>query len=200
MGGIGLVDREEGEYLGEGRGLRVVLEDVVLADNGGELGASYVGGGTKDALTRSLDEFPASSAAWRSLAYLSWNVRRMLISMATALRSADIPFSLGLGGWVIGWRPQIIRAKSCWCSGINAWISGTVCDQTIRKGRNAGGQLERERSLGVILFAFVNRGRGTDGGLVVDLRAAKYKHNAGPTYVQYEQDNQDQPRIMQTHL
>ena len=98
MGGIGLVDREEGEYLGEGRGLRVVVEDVVLADNGGELGASYVGGGTKDALTRSLVELPASSAAWRSLAYLSWNVRRILISIATALRSAEIPFNLGLGG------------------------------------------------------------------------------------------------------
>ena len=123
--GMGLVDREDGRIPGEGRGLRV--DELVREDKGvGELGASYVGGGTKEALMRSLVLLPASRAACRSLAYLSWKVRRILISIATALRSAEIPLSLALGGWVMGGRLQMIRARSCWCSGTKDWISGTV--------------------------------------------------------------------------
>ena len=49
----------------------------------------------------------------------------------------------------------------------------------IRNGLNAVGQLLSERSVGGALFLF-RRGRGTDGGFVVDLSAAKYRHNAGP--------------------
>lgn len=49
----------------------------------------------------------------------------------------------------------------------------------MRKGRKASGQFVRERSLGV-LVDLLSRGSGTDGGLVVERRAAKYRHNAGP--------------------
>jgi len=66
----------------------------------------------------------------------------------------------------------MIRARSCWCSGMRTWISETVFDQTIRNGRKAGGQLVRERSDGAALD-LERRGRGTEGGLVVDRRAAK---------------------------
>lgn len=54
------------------------------------LSGTYMGGGTKDAL-RGLGVPPASSAAWRSEAYLSWKDLRWLISIATARRSAAMP-------------------------------------------------------------------------------------------------------------
>ena len=66
----------------------------------------------------------------------------------------------------------MIRARSCWCSGASAWIAGTECDHTVRKGRKAIGQLEVERSFGGAEDLVV-RGSGTDGGLVVERRAAK---------------------------
>lgn len=50
----------------------------------------------------------------------------------------------------------------------------------IRNGLKAEGQLLRDRSVGGALF-LLSRGRGTDGGFVVDRSAAKYRHNAGPT-------------------
>lgn len=80
--------------------------------------------------------------------------------------------SPGWGDRARGDRPQITRARSCWCSGARACIAGTACDHTVRKGRKATGQLAVERSLGGA-DDFVVLGRGTDGGLVVDRRAAK---------------------------
>lgn len=81
------------------------------------------------------------------------------------------------GGTVIGGRPQMMRARSCWCSGRSAWMSGTACDQISRKEMKAGGQLSSDRSIWgagwpPLCFAFL-RGRGTDGGLVVHRSAAK---------------------------
>lgn len=66
----------------------------------------------------------------------------------------------------------MMRARSCWCSGVRAWMLGTASAQTMRKGRKGTGQLLSERSMGG-LCVFERRGRGTDGGLVVDRSAAK---------------------------
>jgi len=81
-----------------------------------------------------------------------------------------------------GSRPQMIRARSCWCSGTRLWIRGTVSTHTRRKERKAIGQLFSDKS--VIMpetpALLLRLGRGTDGGLVVHLRAAKYRQSAGP--------------------
>jgi hypothetical protein len=53
-----------------------------------------------------------------------------------------------------------------------------VPHQTSRKEANAGGQFAGERSTGLEFFD--DRGRGTEGGDVVQRSAAKYRHNAGP--------------------
>jgi hypothetical protein len=53
-----------------------------------------------------------------------------------------------------------------------------VFPQTRKNDRNAGGQFVSERSVGARVLS--RRGRGTEGGDVVHLNAAKYKHNAGP--------------------
>lgn len=71
-----------------------------------------------------------------------------------------------------------MRARSCWCSGASDWMRGTVDDQTFRKDMKAGGQFSCDRSSGADVFVW--RGRGTEGGDVVHLNAAKYKHRAGP--------------------
>ena len=59
-------------------------------------------------------------------------------------------------------------------------MAGTHSDQRRMKGVNVGGQLERESSCRGVLVVFeepvelpVVRGRGTEGGLVVQRRAAK---------------------------
>ncbi len=71
-----------------------------------------------------------------------------------------------------------MRARSCWCSGIACWIGATLRDQICRKEINAGGQFSCDRSC---CSADLDvRGKGTEGGIVVDRRAEKYKHNAGP--------------------
>ena len=97
-------ERDENEEVeGEiGKGTVNVDGDVNVDELDGEVG-SYTGGGTKLALTRRLDVLPEpeSKAACRSEAYLSWKVRRMLISIATARKSAAIPGNLGLGGTLI---------------------------------------------------------------------------------------------------
>lgn len=51
-------------------------------------------------------------------------------------------------------------------------MDGTVDVQTFRKGRKETGQLERESSAG-LSCDLERRGRGTEGGLVVERRAAK---------------------------
>lgn len=66
----------------------------------------------------------------------------------------------------------MIRARSCWCSGVRDWMDGTVDVQTLRKGRKETGQFERESSAG-LSCDLERRGRGTEGGLVVERRAAK---------------------------
>lgn len=167
---------------------------------------SYIGGGTKLAITRRLfpnlpsppsddpwsapptlplpspplpeDASPASIAACKSAAYRSWKVRRWLISMATARSSAAIRLRDGLMGCERGSSPQITRARSCWCSGIRSWIGVTLRDHIWRKEMKAGGQFSGERSS--CSADLDERGKGTEGGVVVDRRAAKYKHNAGP--------------------
>ncbi len=146
------------------------------AGGGSDAAASYTGGGTKLALTLLIcapAPFPASIAACKSPAYRSWNVLLILISIATARRSAAIPFRRRFGGLDMAGRLQMMRARACWCSGTRAWMSGTVCDQTMRKGRNATGQFVIERSVGAEPWFFERRGRGTEGGEVVDRRAAK---------------------------
>lgn len=65
----------------------------------------------------------------------------------------------------------MMRARSCWCSGARDWIRGTVDDQTFKKEMNAGGQFACDRSSGANVFKC--RGRGTEGGDVVHLSAAK---------------------------
>ena len=65
----------------------------------------------------------------------------------------------------------MMRARSCWCSGVRDWMAGTVSHQTWRNETKVGGQLVGERSIGVEFFE--SRGRGTDGGDVVQRRAAK---------------------------
>jgi hypothetical protein len=65
----------------------------------------------------------------------------------------------------------MIRAKSCWYSGERDWMAGTASHQTWRNEAKAGGQFAGERSTGDEVFD--NRGRGTDGGDVVQRRAAK---------------------------
>lgn len=45
---------------------------------------------------------------------------------------------------------------------------------------NGGGQFSYESSIGCERADFEERGKGTDGGLVVHRKAAKYRHNAGP--------------------
>ena len=59
-------------------------------------------------------------------------------------------------------------------------MAGTHSDQRRMKGVNVGGQLERESSCRGVLVVFeapmelsLVRGRGTEGGLVVQRRAAK---------------------------
>jgi len=57
-------------------------------------------------------------------------------------------------------------------------MDGTVLAHTRRKETKAGGQLSAESS--ICCDVFVLRGSGTEGGLVVQRRAAKYRHSAGP--------------------
>jgi hypothetical protein len=45
---------------------------------------------------------------------------------------------------------------------------------------NEAGQFASLRSVGGLCADFVWRGRGTEGGDVVQRRAAKYRHSAGP--------------------
>lgn len=59
-------------------------------------------------------------------------------------------------------------------------MDGTAFAHTRRKGTKAGGQLSCESSIGCEDEDFDDRGRGTEGGLVVHRKAAKYKHSAGP--------------------
>jgi hypothetical protein len=161
-------------------------ENEVRGDFAGDEGAdeaSYTGGGTNDAFF-GLNEpgaLPASRAACRSEAYRSWKDLLWLISIATARRSAEIPFIEEDASGCIGSSPQITRARSCWCSGARAWIEGTVLAHTRRKEMNAGGQLSYESSIGVEDFEAL--GRGTEGGFVVDRNAAKYRHSAGPVII-----------------
>lgn len=116
---------DEGE--GPGEGVRNELLDgdgergIESVEEAGDVG-SYTGGGTKLAFTRRLPCLgpPTSSTACKSAAYRSWNVLRILISIPTALRSAAIAGRLGLTGFAMGGRPQTIRARSCWCSGLRA--------------------------------------------------------------------------------
>ena len=57
-------------------------------------------------------------------------------------------------------------------------MGSTVFAQTRRKDLKAGGQFSYDSSIcGELLEAL---GKGTEGGLVVDLKAAKYKQSAGP--------------------
>ena len=58
-------------------------------------------------------------------------------------------------------------------------MSGTALLQMVKNGRNASGQLTNDKSFGGA-EDFARRGRGTDGGSVVERKAAKYKHSAGP--------------------
>jgi hypothetical protein len=64
-----------------------------------------------------------------------------------------------------GGRLQIIRARLFWFLGDRAWMSGTVDAQRRMKRENVGGQLSRD--------IFGPLGNGTDGGSVVQERAAK---------------------------
>jgi hypothetical protein len=57
-------------------------------------------------------------------------------------------------------------------------MEGTVLAHTRRKEVKAGGQLSAVSSIGG--DDLLIRGSGTEGGLVVQRRAAKYRHNAGP--------------------
>lgn len=57
-------------------------------------------------------------------------------------------------------------------------MGGTSLAQAVRNGMNVGGQFVGLRSIGSP--PPFERGRGTLGGLVVHLSAAKYKHRAGP--------------------
>ncbi len=57
-------------------------------------------------------------------------------------------------------------------------MAGTVFAQTRRKDMKAGGQFSYESCIGAERFE--DRGNGTDGGFVVDRKAAKYKQSAGP--------------------
>ena len=57
-------------------------------------------------------------------------------------------------------------------------MGGTVDDQTVRNDMKDCGQFSGDRSSGADVF--VLRGRGTEGGDVVHLSAAKYRHRAGP--------------------
>ena len=141
----------------------------------------YSGGGTNDARARKplAGPGPVSMAAWRSPAYRSWNERLKLISIATDRKSAASRLRPGLTGLLIGSRPHMMRARSCWCSGMRFWMSGTQVAQSRRKAMNVVGQFSSERSRsGPDL---VVRGRGTEGGFVVHLKAAKKRHSAGPT-------------------
>lgn len=160
-GGEGLDGRFVGRNWGEG-----------LGDDVGD--GAYSGGGTKDALTLRpwAPSGPESIAACRSVPYLSWKLRRWLISIATALKSAAMPFNLGISvPCATGSRPQMMRHKSCCCSGGSDWIRATLELQTFRNEMNAGGQLVWERSRGCDVL--LCRGRGTEGGVVVHRSAAK---------------------------
>lgn len=53
-------------------------------------------------------------------------------------------------------------------------------DHTIKNGRKTSGQFDSDRSFGVLDVDLLRRGSGTEGGFVVERRAAKYKHSAGP--------------------
>jgi hypothetical protein len=80
----------------------------------------------------------------------------------------------------------MILARSCWYSGDKDWMAGTVLAQTLRKDKNAAGQFSTERSMGGWAAGapgapdLLLRGNGTEGGLVVQRSAAKYKQRAGP--------------------
>ena len=65
-------------------------------------------------------------------------------------------------------------------------MAGTVFAQTRRKETKGGGQFSYERSIGIDDLDDDDRGRGTEGGWVVQRNAAKYKHNAGPVHGRFE--------------
>lgn len=125
----------------------------------------------KEALTLRPSD-PESIAACRSVRYRSWKLRLWLISMATALKSAATPFNVGISvPCAMGSRPHMMRQRSCCCSGRRDWILGTLELQTLRNDRKASGQFVWDRSRGWEVF--VSRGRGTEGGVVVQRSAAK---------------------------
>jgi hypothetical protein len=57
-------------------------------------------------------------------------------------------------------------------------MAGTVFPQTRRKDMKAGGQFSYESCIGAERFE--DRDNDTDGGFVVDRKAAKYRQSAGP--------------------
>jgi hypothetical protein len=185
----GLVDVWGDRRSGDGGGRRL---DVTREGDGGSGGwvdirgegfgegmgeSSYIGGGTKEAFL-AMDVPPASRAACRSEAYLSWKDLLWPISIATARKSAAMPWTEDGVGLDTASSPHMMRARSCWCSGRRDWMEGTVLAHTRRKEVKAGGQLSAVSSIGG--DDLLLRGSGTEGGLVVQRRAAKYRHNAGP--------------------
>lgn len=72
------------------------------------------------------------------------------------------------------------HATSC-RSGARLWIAGTHSDQSRMKGTKVGGQLVSESDwCGADFSAPPPRGRGTEGGLVMQRNAANKRHSAGP--------------------
>ena len=60
-------------------------------------------------------------------------------------------------------------------------MRGTFLAQTLRNDVNAGGQFSKDRSVGTEELPWpLDLGKGTEGGLVVQRKAAKYKQRAGP--------------------
>jgi hypothetical protein len=146
---------------------------------------SYIGGGTKEAFLV-IGVPPASRAACRSEAYLSWKDLLWLISIATARKSAAMPWIEDGVGFDNASSPHMMRARSCWCSGGRDWMEGTVLAHTRRNEVKAVGQFSADSSSDGDVFELLLRGSGTEGGLVVQRRAAKYRHRAGPNeHIQY---------------
>jgi hypothetical protein len=87
----------------------------------------------------------------------------------------------GGAGVSSGVSAQMTRARSCCRSGVRPWIAGTHSDQRRMKGTKVAGQLASESvRRGEDFPALPVRGRGTEGGLVVQRSAAKKRHSAGP--------------------
>src|SRR5260370_1224096 len=105
-------------------------------------------------------------------------------------KSAARRFKTGSGGWERGGRPQMMRARSCRCSGASFWMVGTQEDQSLRKGMKTIGQLASERWFVSVscrreysdlsLRLALRRGRGDAGGSVAGRGAREKRDNSRP--------------------